>query len=113
MLTIIRGTSYEALAASLQTRLATPLGEGLAGVFAQEWISTPSSGVKQWLTLQVSASNHHGSAGVAANWEHHFPGQVFDSLAAAYFAPQLDASGRATDPWALDQLAFEILRWVH
>ncbi len=113
MLTIIRGTSYEALAASLQTRLATPLGEGLAGVFAQEWISTPSSGVKQWLTLQVSASKQHGGAGVAANWEHHFPGQVFDSLAAAYFAPQLEASGRATDPWALDQLAFEILRWVH
>jgi exodeoxyribonuclease V gamma subunit len=113
VLTIIRGTSYEALAASLRTRLATPLGEGLAGVFAQEWISTPSSGVKQWLTLQVSASNQHGGAGVAANWEHHFPGQVFDSLAAAYFAPQLEASGRATDPWALDQLAFEILRWVH
>ena len=114
MLRVVLRDDYPSLAKALADDLATPraFSTALEQAMAPEWIVTPSSGTKRWLTRELSRSvgaTPGTTDGIVANWLHEFParlsGRVLDHHLTTSF-------GLNRDPWALPQLQFTLFEWA-
>jgi exonuclease V gamma subunit len=82
----------------------------LARAMAREWVVTPSTGTKQWLTRELSrqiGATPGGTDGIVANWLHEFPSRLSGRILDAHL---LETTGLESDPWALPQLQFTLLK---
>ena len=114
MLRVVLRDDYPSLAKALAEDLAAPRGfsTALEQAMAPEWIVTPSSGTKRWLTRELSRSvgaTPGTTDGIVANWLHEFPtrlsGRVLDHHLSTSF-------GVTRDPWALPQLQFTLFEFA-
>jgi len=114
LLRVVLRDDYPSLARALAEDLAVPRGFAtpLEQAMAPEWIVTPSSGTKRWLTRELSQSigaTPGTTDGIVANWHHEFPtrlaGRVLDHHLETHF-------GVSRDPWALPQLQFTLFEWA-
>ncbi len=114
MLRVVLRDNYPSLANALADDLAAPRGfsTALEQAMAPEWIVTPSSGTKRWLTRELSrniGATPGTTDGIVANWLHEFPtrlqGRVLDHHLETFY-------NVSRDPWALPQLQFTLFEFA-
>ncbi len=114
MLHVVLRDDYPSLVQALTERLQAErdIVDPLERAMAREWIVTPSTGTKQWLTRELSkniGATPGCSDGIVANWLHEFPSRLSGRVLDAHLAATTETE---RDPWALPQLQFAILDWA-